>query len=59
MTNRFLKFMIDTAQKDPVGYDSFYKEYSIFLKEGIVTGQSPMEKVCLYGVVIFEYTKIY
>lgn len=50
--------MIDTAQKDPVGYDSFYKEYSIFLKEGIVTGQSPMEKVCLYGVVIFEYTKI-
>lgn len=45
MTNRFVKFMIDKAQKDPVGYDAFYKDYSLFIKEGIVTGQSPIEKV--------------
>lgn len=45
LTNRFLKFMVDMASKDPVGYDAFYKDYSLFFKEGIVTGQSPLEKV--------------
>ncbi|KAL0839468.1 hypothetical protein ABMA28_016177 [Loxostege sticticalis] len=58
LTNRFLKFMIDTAQKDPVGYDSFYKEYSIFLKEGIVTGQSPMEKEEISKLLRFESSKL-
>lgn len=54
LTNRFLKFMIDMAQKDPVGYDTFYRDYSLFLKEGIVTSQSPMEKV--YNIhVIRQY----
>lgn len=37
--------MIDMSNKDTVGYEAFYKEYSIFLKEGIVTSQSPIEKV--------------
>ena len=45
LTNRFLKFIIDTANKDPVGYDAFYKDYCLFFKEGIVTSQSPLEKV--------------
>lgn len=40
------------ANKDPVGYAAFYKDYSLFFKEGIVTSQSPLEKVsssvCLY-----------
>lgn len=35
------------AQKDPVGFDAFYKDYSLFLKEGIVMNQSPLEKVIL------------
>lgn len=39
--------MVDTANKDPVGYDAFYKDYSLFFKEGIVTSQNPLEKVCL------------
>lgn len=45
LTNRFLKFMADQAQKDPVKYDAFYKDYSLFLKEGIVISQSPLERV--------------
>lgn len=49
LTNRFLKFMIDSAQKDPVSYQAFYKDYSVFLKEGIVTSQSPIEKVSWYN----------
>ncbi|XP_028177360.1 heat shock protein 75 kDa, mitochondrial [Ostrinia furnacalis] len=58
LTNRFLKFMIDMAQKDPVGYDSFYKDYSIFLKEGIVTSQSPMEKEEISKLLRFESSKL-
>lgn len=42
--------MVDMAQKDPVGYESFYKDYSIFLKEGIVTSQNPLEKVYFYFI---------
>lgn len=37
--------MVEMAGKDPVGYDAFYKEYSLFMKEGIVTSQNSMEKV--------------
>lgn len=45
LTNRFLKFLIDMSKKDVSEYEAFYKEYSIFLKEGIVTSQNPLEKV--------------
>ncbi|XP_072941705.1 heat shock protein 75 kDa, mitochondrial [Epargyreus clarus] len=58
LTNRFLKFMVDMANKDPVGYDAFYKDYSIFLKEGIVTGQSPLEKEEIAKLLRFESSKL-
>ncbi|XP_026326821.1 heat shock protein 75 kDa, mitochondrial [Hyposmocoma kahamanoa] len=45
LTNRFLKFMVEQSQKDPVAYDSFYREYSIFLKEGIVISDNSVDKV--------------
>ncbi|KOB73669.1 Hsp90-related protein TRAP1 [Operophtera brumata] len=37
LTNRFLKFMVEMSNKDSVGYDAFYKEYSLFMKEGITS----------------------
>ncbi|CAH4033523.1 unnamed protein product [Pieris brassicae] len=58
LTNRFLKFMIDNSQKDPVGYDAFYKDYSLFFKEGIVTGQSPLEKEEIAKLLRFESSKL-
>lgn len=58
LTNRFLKFMVDMANKDPVGYNSFYKDYSIFLKEGIVTSQSPLEKEEIAKLLRFESSKL-
>ncbi|CAH0628971.1 unnamed protein product [Chrysodeixis includens] len=58
LTNRFLKFMIDMSNKDSVGYEAFYKEYSIFLKEGIVTSQSPIEKEEIAKLLRFESSKL-
>ncbi|KAJ2950716.1 hypothetical protein O0L34_g8979 [Tuta absoluta] len=58
LTNRFIKFMIDQAKKDPVGYEGFYKDYSLFLKEGIVTSQSPTEKEEIAKLLRFESSKM-
>ncbi|XP_038213491.1 heat shock protein 75 kDa, mitochondrial [Zerene cesonia] len=58
LTNRFIKFMIDNAQKDPVGYDAFYKDYSLFFKEGIVTSQSAIEKEDIAKLLRFESSKL-
>ncbi|XP_053599602.1 heat shock protein 75 kDa, mitochondrial [Plodia interpunctella] len=58
LTNRFLKFMVEMSQKDPVGYDTFYKDYSIFFKEGIVTSQSPVEKEEIAKLLRFESSKL-
>jgi molecular chaperone HtpG len=37
LSGRFLKFLEEQAEKDPVVYSKFYDEYSRFLKEGVVT----------------------
>lgn len=37
LTNRFLKFLDEVAEKEPEKYEKFYIEYQKFLKEGIVT----------------------
>ncbi|KAL4703395.1 hypothetical protein ACJJTC_011184 [Scirpophaga incertulas] len=58
LTNKFLKFMIDISQKDPVGYDGFYKDYSIFLKEGIITNQNTIEKEDIAKLLRFESSKL-
>ncbi|XP_023952390.2 heat shock protein 75 kDa, mitochondrial [Bicyclus anynana] len=58
LTNRFLKFMVDTANKDPVGYDMFYKDYSLFFKEGIVTNQNALEKEEIGKLLRFESSKL-
>jgi molecular chaperone HtpG len=34
ITKRFLKFLEEEAKNRPEGYDAFYKEFGIFLKEG-------------------------
>jgi molecular chaperone HtpG len=37
ITSRFLKFLEETAEKDPDKYTKFFEEYHRFIKEGIVT----------------------
>ena len=34
MTKRFLKFLEEEAKNRPEGYDAFYQEFGVFLKEG-------------------------
>ncbi|CAG9563587.1 unnamed protein product [Danaus chrysippus] len=58
LTNRFLKFMADMANKDPVGYEAFYRDYSLFFKEGIVTSQNPLEKEEIAKLLRFESSKL-
>jgi molecular chaperone HtpG len=37
LTVRFLKFLDETAEKDPALYETFYREYARPLKEGVAT----------------------
>jgi molecular chaperone HtpG len=37
LTSRFIKFLEETAEKDPDKYSKFFDEYHRFVKEGIVT----------------------
>ena len=37
LTSRLIKFLDDTAEKDPDKYTKFFDEYHRFIKEGIVT----------------------
>ena len=37
ITKRFLKLLEDKAKKDPEGYTDFWKNFGLFLKEGVTT----------------------
>ena len=37
LTSRFLKFLEEQSEKEPVAYEKFYTEFQRFLKEGVVT----------------------
>ncbi|KAL1398588.1 hypothetical protein pipiens_008846, partial [Culex pipiens pipiens] len=57
LTNRVLRFLHDRSTKDPENYDKFYKDYGLFLKEGIVTSQEPNEKEEIAKLLRFETSK--
>lgn len=45
LTNRILRYLHDRSTKEPEQFEQFYREYGLFLKEGIVTSDSHSEKV--------------
>jgi TNF receptor-associated protein 1 len=51
LTNRVLRFLHDKSTKDTAEFDKFYKDYGMFLKEGIVTTNEQFEKVSVSGIV--------
>lgn len=57
LTNRVLRFLHDRAVKEPDNYDKFYKDYGLFLKEGIVTSNEPQEKEEIAKLLRFETSK--
>jgi TNF receptor-associated protein 1 len=60
LTSRFLKFLDETAEKDPETYEKFYSEYHRFLKEGIVidyTHKDALGKLIRYESSVLEKGK--
>ena len=45
LTNRILRFLHDKSQKETESYNTFYRDYGIFLKEGIISSTDQHEKV--------------
>ena len=43
LTGRFIKFLDEQSEKDPVNYEKFYQQYSRFLKEGVTTDYTHRE----------------
>lgn len=57
LTNRVLRYLQDRAQKQTVEYEQFYKDYGMFLKEGIVTGEDHKQKEEIAKLLRFESSK--
>lgn len=47
LTNRVLRFLHERSTKEPEEFEKFYRDYGLFLKEGIVTTEVHTEKVML------------
>ena len=54
ITNKFLRFLQDKAKKDRKSFLEFYKDYGLFLKEGILTGTEQYEKEEIAKLLRFE-----
>ncbi|XP_055382259.1 heat shock protein 75 kDa, mitochondrial [Condylostylus longicornis] len=57
LTNRVLRFLQERATKDPVEYEKFYRDYNMFLKEGIVISEEHREKEEIAKLLRFESSK--
>ena len=57
LTSRILRFLHDKSVKQPEEFSSFYKEYGLFLKEGIVTSHDQTEKEDIAKLLRFESSK--
>jgi hypothetical protein len=63
LTNRVLRFLHDKSTKDAAEYDKFYKDYGMFLKEGIVTTNEQLQKashtfiLVLYSILRYSSCK--
>jgi TNF receptor-associated protein 1 len=54
LTNRLLRFLYDQARKDPENYDKFFKDYGVFLKEGILISTDRNEKEEIAKLLRYE-----
>jgi len=58
LTNRILRFLQERSNKERKSYLEFYKDYSFFLKEGIVTGTEQYEKEEISKLLRFECSSL-
>jgi len=54
LTNRVLRYLQERSRKERKSYMEFYKDYSFFLKEGIVTSNEQYEKEEIAKLLRFE-----
>lgn len=57
LTTKVLRFLQERSTKQPGEYEAFYKEYGLFMKEGIVTSQDHREKEEIAKLLRFESSK--
>jgi TNF receptor-associated protein 1 len=57
LTNRVLRFLHEKSTKDAAEFDKFYKDYGMFLKEGIVTTNEQFEKEEIAKLLHFESSR--
>jgi len=58
LTNRVLRYLQERARKERKSYMDFYKDYSFFLKEGIVTSNEQYEKEEIAKLLRFECSSL-
>lgn len=58
LTNRILRFLQERSRKETKSYLEFYKDYSFFLKEGIVTSTEKNEKEEIAKLLRFECSSL-
>ncbi|CAK5061087.1 unnamed protein product [Meloidogyne enterolobii] len=54
LKDRCIHFLVEQLKKDRIKYTEFYKGYSLFLKEGILTDQSNQTKEDIAQLLLFE-----
>lgn len=54
LTRRLIKFLQEQARKDRVKYEEFFKEYGIFLREGVVVTNDEHLKEDIAKLLRFE-----
>ncbi|XP_059618141.1 heat shock protein 75 kDa, mitochondrial [Phlebotomus argentipes] len=57
LTNRVLRFLQDRAQKEPEEFAKFYRDYGLFLKEGIVTSEEHKDKEEIARLLRFDSSR--
>jgi len=58
LTNRVLRYLQERSRKEAKSYAEFYKDYSFFLKEGIVTSTDQNEKEEIAKLLRFECSSL-
>ncbi|EDW33274.1 GL20271 [Drosophila persimilis] len=57
LNSRVIRFLQERAKKQPEEYESFYRDYGLFLKEGIVTSSDSAEKEEIAKLLRFDSSK--
>ncbi|XP_034476159.1 heat shock protein 75 kDa, mitochondrial [Drosophila innubila] len=57
ISSRVIRFLQERAKKQPEEYEAFYRDYGLFLKEGIVTSTDSAEKEEIAKLLRFESSK--